>query len=52
MSERRLRMSTGIPVIAVPLFAADGPGAVEAMTDFFESEEGIGPEGALARGAR
>jgi len=40
-SLQRLRASTRIPVLAVPLFAVDGSAAAEALTAFLKAEEGL-----------
>lgn len=49
-STRRMALTSDVPVISVPLFSADGVGAVEAVTTFFRDEEGLGASGALGRG--
>lgn len=42
ISLERLRGAARAPVLAVPLFPTDGQGAVEAMTAWFQAEEGLG----------
>lgn len=42
VSSTRLDAASDVPVIEVPLFNADGAGAVREMTAFFEREEGLG----------